>query len=147
MYNKEYFAKLRADRKAKGLCQACGKHPFPCEPCRARNRERQRAKRAGLPLPERQKVWRSTRDYHLKHKFGIGEAEYNQMFESQNKCCAICGSPDSKDRRTKHLSIDHCHTTGRIRGLLCNKCNRALGGFEDSIEHLKAAIKYLKRYI
>lgn len=145
MYNKDYFAQLRADRKAKGLCLSCGKHPVPCEPCKTRNREYMRNKRAGIPKEAKQKVWREKRDYHLKYRFGIGVAEYNEMLRQQNGGCAICGTTDSKDSRTKHFSIDHCHATGKIRGLLCNNCNRALGGFEDSIEHLKAAINYLKR--
>jgi hypothetical protein len=44
------------------------------------------------------------------------------------------------------LAVDHCHTTGKIRGLLCSKCNPALGAFNDNIEILNSAIKYLKEY-
>jgi Recombination endonuclease VII len=55
--------------------------------------------------------------------------------------CAICGG----NRSTRAMAVDHCHDTGRVRGVLCNKCNLALGGFDDSIEMLQKAIKYLKR--
>lgn len=74
--------------------------------------------------------------------------EYRKLIESQNNLCAICGKQESriarKDRSVSPLSIDHCHKTGKIRGLLCGKCNMALGGFEDSIEMMQNAITYLR---
>jgi hypothetical protein len=53
--------------------------------------------------------------------------------------CAICGG----NRSTRAMVVDHCHETGRVRGVLCNKCNLALGGFDDSIEMLRKAIEHL----
>jgi nitrate/TMAO reductase-like tetraheme cytochrome c subunit len=132
MYNKAYFANLRAKRKAAGLCLACGKHPYPCEFCRKKNKERMQKIRAGIPLPERQKSWKTQRDYFLKRKFGINEQIYNEMLLKQNNSCAICKKTNSGDKRTKNLAVDHCHKTGIIRGLLCAACNKGLGLFEDS---------------
>lgn len=74
-------------------------------------------------------------------EYGITESEYTSMLEIQNGCCKICDKHFSKLGRT--LCVDHCHRTGKIRGLLCDKCNRALGAFEDSVPNLKKAIRYL----
>lgn|SRR3990167_3683409 len=75
-----------------------------------------------------------------KANYGITEAQYQALIISQNNCCLICKLPAGD----KTLHIDHCHATGKIRGLLCNHCNTGLGRFKDNIELLKAAIKYLK---
>ena len=146
MYNKEYFKKLRAERKAAGLCLACGKHSVPCEPCRERNRNYMRNKRAGIPLPERQKSWKVKRDYFLQYKFGITRDDYNEMLKAQGYRCAICRSESTKDKRTKNFPIDHCHKTGKVRGLLCAACNKGIGMLEDSIENLRSAIDYLEKH-
>jgi len=65
------------------------------------------------------------------------------MLEEQEHKCAICSTSDAD--LDKLLSVDHCHTTGKVRGLLCNNCNLALGNFKDKIENLKSAINYLKQ--
>lgn len=68
------------------------------------------------------------------------------MYERQNGKCQICqgdGFLMREDHQAK-LMVDHCHTTGRVRGLLCHNCNRALGLFKDSPEALSRALEYLK---
>ena len=92
-----------------------------------RERDRQRAK-----LPHRRK-------YQLC-KFGITLADYDKMLNNQNGVCAICGKVNLTRRR---LAVDHNHKTGKVRGLLCGKCNKAIGLFEDNPEILGKAIKYL----
>lgn len=144
--SKEYFKKLREKRKALGVCLACGKHPAPCTPCRTRNRERMRVKRAGMPVEARQKTWKTSRDYFLIYKFGIDTRDYDSMLRKQNGGCAICNSPESGDSRTSNLAVDHCHTTGMVRGLLCAPCNKALGMFRDSPEIIRAAATYVERH-
>lgn len=71
--------------------------------------------------------------------------DYNNMLESQNYLCAICNRHYTEviHGKKKRLCIDHCHTTGKIRGLLCDKCNRGLGLFCDSYDILMSAINYL----
>jgi len=82
----------------------------------------------------------------LERTYGITPEDYNQMLKEQDGRCAICLGDDPKSpKRVNHWYIDHCHTTGKIRGLLCNACNRALGNFGDSIETLENAILYLKK--
>lgn len=77
----------------------------------------------------------------LKRKYGITQEDFDQMFAEQWGCCKICGIHQEHHRRT--LSVDHCHATGTVRGLLCDNCNRGLGFLNDNIERLKAAIRYL----
>jgi len=76
----------------------------------------------------------------LRHKFGITIQDYNNMLEAQNGACAICGSIGNGK---KALAVDHCHTTGKIRGLLCDDCNNGLGRFRDNKQSLLKAIDYL----
>lgn len=89
------------------------------------------------------------RDAHRKRKFGLSPEGFKQMQDSQGNKCAICRKEES-GRRSKTdvstLSVDHCHATGKIRGLLCNKCNSMLGMIDDDKSILKAAVEYLEKY-
>lgn len=78
----------------------------------------------------------------LRKMYGIGLVEYDSMLSDQNGVCAICSEPETG--RFKYLAVDHDHDTGKIRGLLCHRCNKALGGFKDSAEMLGKAVKYLE---
>ena len=77
-----------------------------------------------------------------KLNFGLTSEEFIKMFEQQNGLCKICGVDGKSVKR--NLAVDHCHSTGKIRGLLCSKCNTRLGQFNDSIIILENSIKYLK---
>lgn len=81
--------------------------------------------------------------------FGLTQADYDAMIERQGNLCAICGKPETiKDRqcgKLKALAVDHCHKTGSVRGLLCQRCNFGLGLFFDDAEVLGKAIAYLIR--
>jgi hypothetical protein len=79
----------------------------------------------------------------LFNSYGITYKEYGEMFKSQCGLCAICQRADTGVERTKNFSIDHCHSTGEVRGLLCNWCNQGLGHFRDSPELLTKAVEYL----
>ena len=80
------------------------------------------------------------RERSLQRSYGIGIEEYNRILESQESRCAICWvKPDER-----RLGVDHDHKTGRIRGLLCNPCNRALGGFQDNSVTVQRAADYLR---
>lgn len=80
--------------------------------------------------------------YQLKKKFGLTREELEQIRAAQNNGCAICGKNRSSAK--KDLCVDHCHITGKIRGLLCDCCNRGMGLLGDSIEYLQSAAEYLK---
>jgi len=83
-------------------------------------------------------------EWHMKNNYGLDFDEYNKLLEKQNGACAICGSLPPNTHK-KRLSIDHCHTTGRVRGLLCDSCNTALGLLKDSPDLMLKAISYLAR--
>jgi hypothetical protein len=83
-----------------------------------------------------------TRDSNLL-EYGITEEQYQVLLESQNFGCKICGATTTNKLR-KNLSVDHDHRTGRIRGLLCGKCNPMLGLADDNPVILLKAIQYLK---
>jgi hypothetical protein len=101
-----------------------------------KRRERQREYLKTHPVPK-EKSWR----YHLKSNYKISPEDFDLMFSWQNGLCAICGCSASNGRR---LHVDHNHTTGGVRGLLCTNCNLGLGLFKDSEGLLLSAISYLK---
>jgi len=84
--------------------------------------------------------------HQRKSYYGITELEYQKMFSKQSGKCAICEfqfpSSSRGDRRVSP-HVDHCHGSGKVRGLLCNHCNRMLGSAKDSVEILKRGIDYL----
>lgn len=80
-----------------------------------------------------------TKEYRL-NRYGISKIEHKNLSIFQDYRCAIC----SKREIYKELSIDHCHITGKVRGLLCTKCNMGLGLFEDNTDLLILAATYLE---
>lgn len=76
------------------------------------------------------------KDFKLKQKYGITLIQFNEMFEIQDGVCVIC-------KIAKATCVDHCHTTGKVRGILCSNCNTALGMFKDDVKVLLNAINYL----
>lgn len=86
--------------------------------------------------PEKARMTR--RRNSLKKLYGITLEEWQRMFDSQEGKCAICGFRVASE-------TDHCHRTGKVRGLLCSSCNLSIGALEESIVTLESAIKYLKR--
>lgn len=97
------------------------------------------------------RVRESARWQKLKASFGLSKEEYISLLEKQSNVCAICSQPetsiDGKNKKTRYLAVDHCHTTGKVRGLLCTRCNNALGGFMDNIGLLNNAISYLSESV
>ena len=80
-----------------------------------------------------------SRDSTLRRKYGITVADYEAIREAQQGRCALCGAMP-----TESMHVDHCHKTGRVRGLLCGHCNKGLGLFRDDPELLRRAIAYLR---
>ncbi|MFJ1865540.1 endonuclease VII domain-containing protein [Streptomyces sp. NPDC088097] len=83
------------------------------------------------------------RNRTLRRKYGITAAEYDALVAAQNGLCRICLNPPPSDQRG--LVVDHCHSTGTVRGLLCNNCNALLGMAADDVARLRSAIDYLER--
>jgi len=106
-------------------------------------------RRTGTESPAYKHGRSQTKEYdlelHMKRAYGLGFKEYEQMLFNQNGVCAICSGEPPKNQHKTRLNIDHCHTTGKIRGLLCDACNRAIGLLKDSPDLLNKAISYLAR--
>lgn len=84
------------------------------------------------------------RDEYYQKKYGITLRQYNQMLEKQNYMCVICGE---EHRTDKKLVVDHCHISGKVRALLCNKCNfNVLGVYKDNYDIIKRALEYLEKH-
>lgn len=81
-----------------------------------------------------------TKNSMLRWRYGLTPEQVKAMEEAQQNCCAIC----AVQLGTVISSVDHCHTTGKVRGLLCINCNRGLGAFRDSIQNMEKALEYLK---
>lgn len=81
------------------------------------------------------------RERWLKVNYNLSLEGYEALVKAQNGLCSICKRRDSSGRR---LAVDHSHQTGKVRGLLCLKCNRGLGCFDDNSDFLIEAAKYIK---
>lgn len=105
-----------------------------------------RAYEAKAQKAYRQKRPMNVRDTHLYKNYGIRLDDYERMFESQGGVCAICRKPETTVIRGRviALAVDHCHSSGKIRGLLCVNCNKVIGHAKDSLETLERSIEYLK---
>lgn len=86
------------------------------------------------------------REYDLFKSYKISLEEYEKMLKQQNNCCKICNINIGTlhNKRKKNFCVDHCHSTGKIRGLLCDSCNKGIGFFNDNTSLLEKAILYLK---
>jgi hypothetical protein len=88
--------------------------------------------------------------YRLKQRYGISVEEYESLLILQNGVCAICMGAENffckVDKTIRSLAVDHDHESKKIRGLLCNKCNRGIGLFQDNTSLLDAAKSYLEKH-
>ena len=110
---------------------------------------------SSIHTKEYAKAWhqankRKSRDYGLKKFYGITIDQYEKMEREQSGVCAICSRPertvDRHSQAPRRLAVDHDHSTGAVRGLLCGDCNKGLGHFADSQEMLGLAIAYLHKH-
>lgn len=112
--------------------------------CKSCDNEKRRKWRKNNPVKQQQ----SNRSRQLLKRYGMTLQEYETLFEKQGCKCGICGTSENYSgntgpRKEWSFSVDHCHETGVIRGLLCNDCNRALGLFKDDKNLLAKAIAWL----
>ncbi len=101
-----------------------GRHSY-CKPCHnARGKE------------SKQRLYGGSRHYHLRRRYGIGAADFDELVRQQEGRCLICGRPDPEQ-------VDHDHETGEVRGILCFNCNGGLGQFRDDPRALDRAARYV----
>ena len=106
---------------------------------KSKDRIKENTKRWKLANPEKVK---EARIVEKLNKYQLSLEDYLKLKKEQNNLCFIC-----KQDNDKELCIDHCHLSGKIRGLLCHKCNSALGFLNDDIYLLKRAVYYLERFV
>lgn len=82
---------------------------------------------------------------HIAKAYNLTVDQYNQMLNAQNGVCDICGNVETSKAATR-LGVDHNHSTGKVRGLLCTLCNSGLGSYKDNIENMQRAIVYLQKH-
>lgn len=100
-----------------------------CKVCRVENNRRRNEKN-----PERARAIKN------KSKYGVTPEDLERVLRNQGGVCAICSGI------LTHPHIDHCHISGKFRGILCVTCNTGLGKFGDSVERIQKAIRYLQRF-
>jgi hypothetical protein len=136
------------------LCKKCGKY-YPLEEmekCK-KSRERGGDGRRHTCMPCKRKRHYKSKDKnplaqklrqrksHLWQRYKITLADYDRMLSEQDNKCGICGKDYTINGR--NLDVDHCHLTGKVRGLLCNPCNSAMGKVKDNPEILRTMYKWL----
>jgi hypothetical protein len=132
----EYQKDSRAITGLSSKCKCCIKERRQKQKDYDRNYWKLYAGRNIEKLKERDK------SYNLKRKFNMTIEQYNTLLESQGGKCACC--PKEKSSNGKSLAVDHCHVTGKIRGLLCNECNTSLGLLKEDITIMSNLIQYLQ---
>lgn len=125
------------DRSAQRACENCGTSLVGRSTASRWCSEKCASKR-----PTRKAVARRA---HLKANYGITEDQFNRLLKVQRARCAVCKSDDPKHSKGQ-WAIDHDHVTGRVRGLLCSKCNTGIGQLRDDPEILTAAARYIRRH-
>lgn len=138
---------------ARGMCQKHWQRWYLTTPKGQEYVGRADVKRRNLENSRRTEAKAARRSYKLEKRYGLTPEQVAAMYAEQKGCCKICeiGVENpltdravvgrSRSRTVAH--VDHCHATGRVRGLLCASCNKGLGAFKDDPELFHAAAKYL----
>ncbi len=122
-------------------CKLCKKE-YEREPTVKKSKKEYYKKPHVVEIRKKYRNSKNGMDKILKQNFGITIEEYQNIFDSQSGACAICKRHQSFFKT--RLNVDHRHSDGLVRGLLCGNCNRGIGFLEDSSEYLKSAINYLE---
>lgn len=146
-YFRQYYAKNRA-KKIQAACQWKIDNPERAKEAHAKARKKHAASRLEYTRKSRAAGSNFDRKHYLKARYGLTIEQYKDMLEAQGGLCMICNRPETRKLRGKtdvSLAVDHCHSTGNIRGLLCGNCNKGIGLLGDNADGLAAALRYLTR--
>lgn len=136
------FAKNKLNKDGRNnFCKSC-RNAY-ARRYREQNQELIKQRQTDYYQQNKEKVIAKTRDYALRQKYGIGVEGYEILLASQGGKCAICDA-ESGCSGKNNLYVDHRHKTGNVRGLLCQKCNSAIGLMDDDPTLLRKATKYLE---
>ena len=91
----------------------------------------------------KEKAKKAASDRKYKRRYGITKQQKDEMFEAQGFGCASCGTKEPTNNKFWH--VDHCHSSGKVRGILCQRCNHALGLLDDDITKILALANYMHK--
>ncbi|MEV6547987.1 endonuclease VII domain-containing protein [Streptomyces sp. NPDC051597] len=91
----------------------------------------------------RERALRNHREYNLRSLYGISESDFQDLLATQGGKCALCPMIFANIGR-RNLCVDHDHVTGRVRGLLCRRCNSSIGQLGDDVDGLRRALAYVE---
>lgn len=140
----ESFSRQRGRRDGRtSYCKPCDNERKKAwnraNPDRDSNRNREYHRNWRRENPDRVRAY--DRRQSLKSKYGMTPEDFESMLADQDGVCAICLG----ENKGKCLVVDHCHESGRVRGLLCNACNLAVGHFNDDPRSMRSAAEYIER--
>lgn len=120
-----------------------------CRDCAKASDKKSREKNRHRRNSHKREHYRQNSSRWRKNKirsYGISVEDYNRMLHEQSGCCAACGNPETRVRSGQliALAIDHCHESGRVRGLLCGACNTSLGLLRDDPERIRRLADYIE---
>ena len=140
----EFYMRSKNNGRPKSICKKCDNIRWGNYRSKDENKSKLRKSGQNWSLKNSVRKAATSRSWYLKRDFGITLEEYNEMLRQQNEVCSICGRKE-RIKRFKNLAVDHDKVSGKIRGLLCNHCNTAIGKLDHSVELLQSAINYLTR--
>lgn len=150
MVRKKYHYKIAKNRGSENFTAEVSKYPqgyFNMKPCRECDQEFQPIAPSHMYCSDECACLGHDRR-RMEKNYGMTLEEYDKMVEDHAGKCGICGGEGFElvKGQKNLIVIDHCHETGKVRGLLCHNCNRGLGLFQDSVENLLKAAEYIGRY-
>lgn len=145
----EFKKKINSSTGYTSICKPC---------CNSKERELVKTRLPKTKAEQARERYRKTQKYrdtfwasHLKRKYNLSVTDYENLLRSQDYCCAICGTQEAHRNwqlisNRVNLFVDHNHSTGKVRGMLCNKCNVGIAMFQEKPDVLLAAINYIKEH-
>ena len=127
----DFHFENRVEKKRKNTCKECQALYFK----KYKERNQEKLRKSWRQASKKYYTPENARRKHLS-RYGLDTEGYDKLYDEQGGGCAIC-------HQAIVLVVDHCHNSLKVRGLLCNGCNLAIGYFEDDVERMKSAIKYL----
>jgi len=125
-----YYTMVKGERKKRKVCKKC------------EVKVKVNFINIDNPIALKKSDWAESHpDHYLRNRYNMSGDDYQLLADSQGNICKICGTSPEENKR---LYVDHCHETGKIRGLLCDKCNRGIGFFRDNPAFLRKAAEYLE---